>query len=69
MVNNVFDSIIECFDYIDSIKENDSVTKKDLIDSISMRLSIMVSRSILPGPSFLLPADGWSINDGSKYFG
>lgn len=58
---NVFDSIMECVDYLESVREDDSVEKSDVLDSLRMRMSIMISRCILPGPSFIQPAYGWTM--------
>lgn len=41
---NYFDCIVECTEYIQSVEHDENIDKKDVIDGIRQRMSIMISK-------------------------
>ena len=58
---NMFDSIVECFETLDKMKHDDQVTKQDVIDSMRMRLSIMISRVSTNNMCTSMGPQGWAV--------
>lgn len=64
---NIFDSLLECIDYLDSTQDDALATKRDVIDSMKMRMSIMIGRSMLHSPSFIQPVSGWKLEHSTRW--
>ena len=41
---NFFDCVVECAEYVQSVEHSEHVGKKDVIDGIRHRMSIMISK-------------------------
>lgn len=64
---NVFDSVLECIDYLDMASGDALVSKADLVDSMRMRMSIMVGKCVMQGPCFVQPVQGWRIERSARW--
>jgi hypothetical protein len=62
-VNNHFDAIVECCNFLKEVRHNDSVGKQDVIDSMEMRMHIIIKRVVANATFPYMPIHAWQIVD------
>jgi hypothetical protein len=45
-INNHFDAVVECCDFLHDSLLNDNVSKQDVIESMEMRMHILMRRAV-----------------------
>mmetsp|Transcript_15243 Transcript_15243/g.38268 ORF Transcript_15243/g.38268 Transcript_15243/m.38268 type:complete len:108 (+) Transcript_15243:35-358(+) len=57
---NLFDSVVECLDYLGSVEASDEHSKQDVVDSVRMRMNYLVGRIITNQHCTSMGPQGWT---------
>jgi hypothetical protein len=60
-INNHFDAIVECCSFLETCKRDDFLTKQDVIESMEMRMHILIKRVVCNATLAYMQTDGWQI--------
>lgn len=58
---NFFDSVVECIKTLEDLETNEDSSKQDVVDSMRMRLSAMISRVVTNNHCTSMAMEGWAV--------
>jgi hypothetical protein len=58
---NFFDCVVECANYIQTVENDDSIHKKDVLDGMRERISIMISKILTNNHYTSASFIGWQL--------
>lgn len=61
IITSHFDSVLECCDYLESVEEDDAVSKQDVIDVLKGRLHDMITKIMMNNTITSMSVQGWKI--------
>ena len=60
-INNHFDAIVECCSFLKTCSLDEQVSKQDVIDSMEMRMHILIKRTVSNATFPYMSMNGWQI--------
>jgi hypothetical protein len=60
-INNHFEAIVECCSFLKTSRLDDFITKEDVIDSMEMRMHILIKRVVCNTTFPYMSTDAWQI--------
>jgi hypothetical protein len=61
-ITSHFDAVVECCGFLKACSMDDSVSKQDVIDSMEMRMHILIKRAVANATFPYMSMDGWEIS-------
>jgi hypothetical protein len=60
-INNHFEGIVECCSFLKTCSLDERVSKQDVIDSMEMRMHILIKRAVSNATFPFMSMSGWQI--------
>lgn len=60
-INNAFGAVVECCNALDSMRVNTEFTKDDVIDSVKLRLHVLLRRIVDKSFFPFVPTGEWEV--------
>jgi hypothetical protein len=60
-IGSHFDAIVECCEFLEYCRKNDDMEKGDVIDSMNMRLQILLRRSVCSATFPYMSMSDWQV--------
>lgn len=62
-INNHFDAVVECCEFLETVANDEKFTKADVIESVKMRMHVLLKRSMCSSTFPYMSITGWKVED------